>query len=788
VTRIRQGKEVERVASDNLVFAAFPHVTARATDDMPAPQIHTHGVAFNTTQGPDGTWRSIESRDLYRLQKELGGIYHQALATEIVQLGYTVTFAPDGTFEVDGVPLDVRQCFSGRSAQIEAALDARGQSRATATAAQKAVVALDTRAPKQAVDQRQLVTAWRARADELGFTEDVRRALVADAEACAAGLPVPTPRERRLAADQAVAFACQRLAEREAIFSMALLERAAGDAGRGRVATADILAAIARARHAEDLVPRAVPRAARGVAGFATREGVETERRMLALEAGARGTVALLADRFDAGRIIGAAELRSAEHGHNWTKGQRDATRDLLLSPHGVTGIQGSAGTAKTTTVLGTYADAARDRGFEVRALAPTATAAAVLGNAIGAEHMTVARMLSTTSASGDHPPEVWVVEEASMLGAQDARLVLVGDVDQLGSVEAGRAFGQLQDHGMFTPRLDEIVRQTNPHTRAAVEAMLDGDAQAAFKALDAGGGRVVEQPDTQTRQAILARDFAALSREERSRTLVLDPTRQGRQELTDAIRAALIRNGTLGEDAMVATILEPRGLTRAEARLAASYQPGDIVAFRKSEKGRPRAGIGYRVEAVDAEAGTVRLVPDKGKAHDWQPARWGGAQAEAFVEVEQEFRQGDRVQFARNNYRAERLNGQTAEVVAIDPAGSSMVVEREDGRRDMLDLAHLADRHVRPGWVRTIHSSQGATCDRVMAHLESFRANTVDAASVYVAISRSRTSAAIYTDSRASLTEVLGLRDGAQVGAVDGVDVSVTQPEDSGVFINFSI
>lgn len=327
VTRIRQGKEVERVATDNLVIAAFPHVTARATDDLPAPQLHTHGVVFNMTQGPDGTWRSIESRDLYRLQKELGGIYHQALAAEIVQLGYTVSFAPGGTFEVDGVPLDVRQGFSGRSAQIEAALDARGQSRATATAAQKAVVALDTRAPKQAVDQRQLVTGWRTRADELGFTEEVRRTLVADAEARAAGLPVATPRQRRLTDDQAVAFAGQHLAE---------------------------------------------------------------------------------------------------------------------------------------------------------------------------------------------------------------------------------------------------------------------------------------------------------------------------------------------------------------------------------------------------------------------------------------------------------RLNGETAEVVAIDPLGSRMVVEREDGRRDMLDLAHLADRHLRPGWVRTIHSSQGTTCDRVMSHLESFRANTVDAASVYVAISRAKTSAAVYTDSRASLIEALGLRDEAQVGATD--------------------
>jgi len=39
------------------------------------------------------------------------------------------------------------------------------------------------------------------------------------------------------------------------------------------------------------------------------------------------------------------------------------------------------------------------------------------------------------------------------------------------------------------------------------------------------------------------------------------------------------------------------------------------------------------------------------------------------------------------------------------------------------------------------------------MAHLGSFRSNTVDAASPYVAISRAATSAAVYTDNRAGLT-----------------------------------
>lgn len=89
----------------------------------------------------------------------------------------------------------MREAFANRSHQIEAALAARGQTRASATAAEKAVVALDTRSPKEAVDHQQLAGAWRDRAHELGFTEDVRRALVADAEA-RAGQARPMPRVR----------------------------------------------------------------------------------------------------------------------------------------------------------------------------------------------------------------------------------------------------------------------------------------------------------------------------------------------------------------------------------------------------------------------------------------------------------------------------------------------------------------------------------------------------------------------------------------------------------------
>jgi hypothetical protein len=250
----------------------------------------------------------------------------------------------------------------------------------------------------------------------------------------------------------------------------------------------------------------------------------------------------------------------------------------------------------------------------------------------------------------------------------------------------------------------------------------------------------------------------------ERTATLVLNPLAKGSVDP--------VRDGALGEEAMVATVLEPVGLTRAEARNAGSYQPGQIVAFREGAgKGQPRSGIGYRVDSVDAEAGTVRLLGPRGKQLTWSPSVSGGDQADAFVGVPQEFRTGDRVQFTRNNYAAKRLNGHSATVVALDVAGGTMLVERhQDGQRQQLDMAKLADRHVRPGWVQTIHAAQGATAERVMAHLESFRTNTVDTRAAYLAISRARSHAALYTDSRAKLAEALGLRKGTQVGALDEI------------------
>lgn len=65
-------------------------------------------------------------------------------------------------------------------------------------------------------------------------------------------------------------------------------------------------------------------------------------------------------------------------------------------------------------------------------------------------------------------------------------------------------------------------------------------------------------------RRAHIARNSARLSRQERARSIVLDPTRERRQSLADGIRAELVRDGTLGPRAMTVPVLESLGLTEA--------------------------------------------------------------------------------------------------------------------------------------------------------------------------------------------------------------------------------
>ena len=773
-TRVRDGGAVAREATGNLAVATFRHETSRAQD----PQLHSHAVILNATQDRDGTWRSLEPRALYQLQKQIGAIYRQELARGVASLGYAIERGKHSTFEIVGVPEPVIDALSQRTAAIDARLAERGTSREQASAAEKQIAALDTRDAKQHADHRALRKEWRATADAQGFDQAARKALVAGARGNVLGADQLT---EAAFAQRAVAFATAKLSEREAVFAEATLAKEAGDYSFGRVGHAAIVNAIDVAREAGALVPRIfLDKRGAEFAGFTTPQAIETERTMLRIEAAGRGTATPLANRMTAASIVERAALASGRSGHVWTDDQKRATAELLSSQDRVAGVQGYAGTAKTTTVLATYAREAARQGYAVTALAPTASAALVLGEALGTRGDTVARHVIAPASAGNKA--VWVVDEASMLSAHDtarlltaaektgARVVLVGDVKQLGSVGAGAAFAQLQAAGMATARLAEIVRQTNAKTREAVFASIDGDMGKAFAALDRGGGRVIEAATVDTRLDLIAREYVELSPAKRERTLVIEPSREGRERLTAHIRERLIERGELSQVSLSFDRLEAKSLTRAEAREASSYQVGDFVKFARDypAKGAER-GEAFRVALVNSDRNVIELAGRDGQTVIWHPRQWGAGKSEAFTPVAMELRTGDRLQFTRNDRAAGRTNGLQAVVLAIDPLKSEARI-KSGPRVETLKVGEPRDHHVRHGYVQTAYGAQGRTADWVVIHLDSKATNLADQRAFYVAVSRAREAVTIVTDNRVSLTSAVSERAGERQSALPQV------------------
>ncbi len=772
-TRIRDGGNVERHETDNLTIATFRHETSRALD----PQLHTHSVILNATQDKDGQWRSLEPRAIYQLQKQIGAIYRQELAVNAARLGYEVITGKDSMFEIAGVPKKAIDALSQRTAAIDARLEERGTSREKASAAEKQMAALDTRDTKTHADQVDLTRDWRATADTAEFNEKARIGLVKAAEvrAASAGYQVALADRGAITANRAVAFAAEKLGERQSVFAESALQEEAGRYGFGKVRHSAIAEAIGSSRDNGELETRDYldKRGAR-FAGFTTRANIENEKTLMRMEALGRGQFSPIASSIDAAKIVAQAIKASAALGHAWTPDQKQATASLLASRNRITAVQGYAGTAKTTTVLATYAREATARGVRVTALAPTASAASVLGEALNMRGDTVARHLLAPEGKAQSGPLAWIVDEASMLSANDmvrllvaaakanARVILVGDVKQLGSVGAGAAFAQLQAAGMETAKLAEIVRQTNPLTKEAVEASIEGDARRALQALDRGGGKIIEQRDPTERMKAMAKDYAALSAKEQRRTIVIDPSRNGRDALNAEIRMQLMTKGRLSGDVVTMRTLESKGLTLAEARDARSYEVGDMVRFARDYKAK---GIERRetltVTGVDPEKNAVRLEKAGGQSVDWRPRQWGAAKSEFFTPGSVELMKGDRIEFTRNERALSRTNGTRADVIAINADDRTARIRLDNGKFQTLRLDTASDQHVRHGYVQTAHAAQGRTAERVMIHADSKATNLVDQKMMYVAISRAKASASVYTDDSSKLESAMRERAG---------------------------
>jgi ATP-dependent exoDNAse (exonuclease V) alpha subunit len=139
-------------------------------------------------------------------------------------------------------------------------------------------------------------------------------------------------------------------------------------------------------------------------------------------------------------------------------------------------------------------------------------------------------------------------------------RVLLIGDTRQHQGVEAGRPFEQLQEAGMCTAMLDEIVRQKDPALKSAVELLATGQVSAVLDALQQQG-RVKGIPNAEERVRAIAKSYV----ESPENTLIVSPDNASHRQLNVAVRQKLKATGALApEDHTFRVLVQRQDMTNA--------------------------------------------------------------------------------------------------------------------------------------------------------------------------------------------------------------------------------
>jgi ATP-dependent exoDNAse (exonuclease V) alpha subunit len=380
----------------------------------------------------------------------------------------------------------------------------------------------------------------------------------------------------------------------------------------------------------------------------------------------------------------------------------------------------------------------------------------------VGIEAGTLQGFLSQPhAATGKDKRQFYFVDESSLastnqvrdflarLGQSD-RVLLIGDSRQHQGVEAGRPFEQLQGAGMRTAKLDEIVRQTDPALKSAVEMLANGKVSNALEALQQQG-RVVEIPDKETRIRTIATSYL----ESPEKTLIVSPDNGSRRELNIAVREKLKASGVLAPaDHSFPILLQRQDMTGAERAWANQYEINDVVRYSRGSKAAGiDAGSYGNVVAIHQHSNLLTVERKSGDLVTYDPRRLSGVSV--YRELAYDFSVGERIQFTAPNKALGVANRDLASIHAISSEGR-ISARLENGRQ--LEFNPAEHRHFDHGYALTSHSSQGLTAERVLVHADtSVHPDLLNSRFGYVSVSRASHDARIFTDDAASLNQKLG-------------------------------
>jgi len=740
-TQARIGGNHPAETTGQFIVAKFEHDTARPVDGYAAPQLHTHAVIFNVTERENGTTRALQERGLFESQNFATAVYQSALTYQLRNLGYEIEAGKSGAPEIKGYSQEYLDASSLRSKQIQEQLAKTGHSGPEAAQ----IAAHSTRDSKQILPPEEVLKAHREIASEFGNQADK---VIAEArERAQRQERTPDAIER---AREAVSYAKASIFEREAVSDERGIMRDALRRGMGETTYAHVRAEFdARQGRGEF---REIEGGKHDTGrSFSTPETIAAERANVAHMKAGQNTVEPIMSKGEATAQAATPDFLSPA--------QRTVIGEVLTSRDRIHGLQGLAGTGKTTA-LETIKEGAERNGYAVEGFAPTSRATGQLREAgISANTLQsfLARGGQEQTAGDPASRHLYMLDESSLastrqmqaflakVGPQD-RVLVIGDIRQHQGVDAGRPFEQMQQAGMRTAKLDQIMRQKDPELLKAVEHLSKNETVEGVKLLQQQG-RITEVPDAAARFQAIAKEYAAKP----ENTIIVSPDNRSRQEINQAVRTELQATGAVAKDSREFTTLVQRSdMTGADRAWAARYQAGDVIRYTRGSKAEGiERGSYATVVTANAKENTLTVRQGDGESATYDPARLRGVNV--YREVSREMAVGDRMQFTAPDKNLEVANRQLGTIQRIEPDRITVKLDGKDERTVSFDPAKM--RQFDHGYAVTSHSSQGLTAGRVLANIDTDGPRgLINTRLAYVAISRASDDVRIYTNAAGDL------------------------------------
>lgn len=707
-TRIRVGGADENRRTGNVIGAEFLHNSSRALD----PQLHTHFTFFNATfDAKEQRWKALQEADIFATSKYGTEVYRNELAGRLRKIGYEVEPRSHG-FEIKGVTSALIKKFSKRAAERDAV-----------------IAKMEERLGRKLSNNEISVAVHRTRSKKLkGISTAEVRQMQLD-QLCAEEIAslnavkaraqgVPHVLEQRINEEASLSFASEHVFERSSVVPEEELLRHALIHGRGQVSLAALKQRLATDQEFVKVGEK-----------VSTRSILSTELKLI--------------ETLNKGRNVCAPIAPGFEPTSALAEDQRQAISHVLESRDQFTGFRGLAGAGKTTALKELSAVLEQER-CSALFCAPTVAATDVLRKDGFSETVTLQRLLADPKVQqGISKKGVIVLDEAGLVSLdemhrlfslateKDARVVFSGDTGQHSGVARGDALRLLEEHSLYAfGQLSQIRRQQTVDYRQAVELAASQRPQEAFDRLDGVG--CVEEPAKLYERAATA--FLEARKEGRSALLVA-PTWNEIESVTDHVRSQLRKDGTIAQkDTMVATF-DSLGWTEAQKCQPLHYSPGQRILFRHASGSFHQ---NEEVEVISARAGALQVRREDGSEHFFRPKK--GTSFEVGQRREIAVAPGDQLLLRANRRKNGLVNGEMVTVQSVDEGRIAL----SDGR--MLPFNFRQFSH---GYCVTSHASQSRTVDSVFLVASSRSAPAIHQEQFYVSISRGRRECRIFTDDK---------------------------------------